>query len=328
MKFRTEIFPSKSALNCTHQDKIMLLGSCFAENMQAYFQNHLFDVCSNPFGIIYNPESIFTCLDEIVQQKVYTEQDLYFYNELYFSLQHHTRFNHWDKMECLNRINLSIQEACTFLQQANCIIITLGTAFVYETSLNFQQEFNTSKKTAANCHKLPNTYFDKKLLSLEACEQALTRMANLFPNKKILFTVSPVRHWRDGAIENTRSKSILIESIHRVCEKQSHVFYFPAYEIMMDDLRDYRFYAEDLLHPNTQAVEYIWSKFSATFFSEETQEMNKRIYSIQAMRNHRPRFENSDAFKKHQEKIKIEMERLRRDFPKMEFNWSKQETQD
>lgn len=319
MKFRTEIFLQKSSLKISHQDKILLAGSCFAENMQAYFRRFLFDVLSNPHGVIYNPVSLHRALQDVANKKIYELKDLHFYNELYFSAAHHTSFSDTDSSVCLEKINTSITQAHQHLQNANVLIITLGSAYVYawnETGANY---FGTPSEIVANCHKLPNTFFQKRLLALEEIVQTLQDTIRIFPDKKIIFTVSPVRHWRDGAVENMRSKSLLIEAIHRVAEQSAAVYYFPAFELMMDDLRDYRFYEEDLLHPNKTAVNYIWDKFAATFFDEETQLLNKKIDAIQAMKSHRPRFEDTQAYQAHKQKIEQEINVLTTQYPYLDF---------
>lgn len=319
MKFRTEIFLQKSSLKISHQDKILLAGSCFAENMQAYFRRFLFDVLSNPHGVIYNPVSLHRALQDVAKKEIYELKDLHFYNELYFSAAHHTSFSDTDSSVCLEKINTSITQAHQHLQNANVLIITLGSAYVYawnETGANY---FGTPSEIVANCHKLPNTFFQKRLLSLEEIVQTLQDTIRIFPDKKIIFTVSPVRHWRDGAVENMRSKSLLIEAIHRVAEQSAAVYYFPAFELMMDDLRDYRFYEEDLLHPNKTAVNYIWDKFAATFFDEETQLLNKKIDAIQAMKSHRPRFEDTQANQAHKQKIEQEINVLTTQYPYLDF---------
>lgn len=319
MKFRTEIFLQKSSLKISHQDKILLAGSCFAENMQAYFRRFLFDVLSNPHGVIYNPVSLHRALQDVAKKEIYELKDLHFYNELYFSAAHHTSFSDTDSSVCLEKINTSITQAHQHLQNANVLIITLGSAYVYawnETGANY---FGTPSEIVANCHKLPNTFFQKRLLSLEEIVQTLQDTIRIFPDKKIIFTVSPVRHWRDGAVENMRSKSLLIEAIHRVAEQSAAVYYFPAFELMMDDLRDYRFYEEDLLHPNKTAVNYIWDKFAATFFDEETQLLNKKIDAIQAMKSHRPRFEDTQAYQAHKQKIEQEINVLTTQYPYLDF---------
>lgn len=319
MKFRTEIFLQKSSLKISHQDKILLAGSCFAENMQAYFRRFLFDVLSNPHGVIYNPVSLHRALQDVAKKEIYELKDLHFYNELYFSAAHHTSFSDTDSSVCLEKINTSITQAHQHLQNANVLIITLGSAYVYawnETGANY---FGTPSEIVANCHKLPNTFFQKRLLSLEEIVQTLQDTIRIFPDKKIIFTVSPVRHWRDGAVENMRSKSLLIEAIHRVAEQSAAVYYFPAFELMMDDLRDYRFYEEDLLHPNKTAVNYIWDKFAAAFFDEETQLLNKKIDAIQAMKSHRPRFEDTQAYQAHKQKIEQEINVLTTQYPYLDF---------
>jgi hypothetical protein len=296
MEFTTKINIPKAAFSITHQDKLLLLGSCFTENIGHYLKQFQFQANINPFGIIYNPISIFGNLDKIIQHKIYLENDLLLHNELYLSLDHHGQFSGTDKTDVLSTINSKITQSNADFKSTKFIIITLGTAFAY-THLE-------QNRIVANCHKIPNNAFEKRLLSIEEIKSSFNSIKKKLNDKTILFTVSPVRHWRDGAIENQRSKSILIESIHQLIAENSNCFYFPAYELMMDELRDYRFYAEDMLHPNTVAVKYIWERFQDTYFSEPTKEMNLEIEKINLLRQHRIKNANTEAQEAFERKIK------------------------
>jgi hypothetical protein len=296
MEFTTKINIPKAAFSITHQDKLLLLGSCFTENIGHYLKQFQFQANINPFGIIYNTISIFGNLDKIIQHKIYLENDLLLHNELYLSLDHHGQFSGTDKTDVLSTINSKITQSNADFKSAKFIIITLGTAFAY-THLE-------QNRIVANCHKIPNNAFEKRLLSIEEIKSSFNSIKKKLNDKTILFTVSPVRHWRDGAIENQRSKSILIESIHQLIAENSNCFYFPAYELMMDELRDYRFYAEDMLHPNTVAVKYIWERFQDTYFSEPTKEMNLEIEKINLLRQHRIKNANTEAQEAFERKIK------------------------
>lgn len=296
MEFTTKINIPKAAFSITHQDKLLLLGSCFTENIGHYLKQLQFQANINPFGIIYNPISIFGNLDKIIQHKIYLENDLLLHNELYLSLDHHGQFSGTDKTDVLSTINSKITQSNADFKSTKFIIITLGTAFAY-THLE-------QNRIVANCHKIPNNAFEKRLLSIEEIKSSFNSIKKKLNDKTILFTVSPVRHWRDGAIENQRSKSILIESIHQLIAENSNCFYFPAYELMMDELRDYRFYAEDMLHPNTVAVKYIWERFQDTYFSEPTKEMNLEIEKINLLRQHRIKNANTEAQEAFERKIK------------------------
>jgi hypothetical protein len=307
MEFTTEVNIPKSSFDITHKDKLLLLGSCFTENIGDYLKNYQFSIHTNPFGIIYHPISIFNSLENIISQKKYTESDLIYHHELFISLEHHGDFSGINKENVLSKINTAIEESHAFFNLSNYIVITLGTSFVYE--------YIAQHKIVANCHKIPNTAFKKRLLSVDEIVDAFHKLSKNITDKTILFTVSPVRHWRDGASENLRSKSILIESIHQIVEQNSNCFYFPAYEIMMDELRDYRFYTEDMLHPNTVAVKYIWKRFSETYFSEKTAQINQRIEKINLLLQHRIKNENTNAKLEFEQKVAQTIADFKHDFP-------------
>lgn len=279
MEFRTKIKIPKSSFSIAHQDKILLMGSCFAENIGEYLRNYGFKVNVNPFGIVYNPISIFSNLNALIEKKIYTQNDLSKRNELYFSFDHHGSFSETSKDKILAAINEQIEIANLHLSDSKFIFITPGTSYVYKHT--------AQNKIVANCHKIPNTEFEKRLLTIEEIIEAFNLIKDKLKDKTVLFTVSPVRHWRDGAMENQRSKSILIESIHRIIAQNKNCFYFPAYEIMMDELRDYRFYEEDMIHPNAVAVKYIWEQFATTYFNDTTAEINKQISKGRLMYAHR-----------------------------------------
>ncbi|HUM52584.1 MAG TPA: GSCFA domain-containing protein, partial [Chitinophagales bacterium] len=192
-------------------------------------------------------------------------------------------------------------------------VITLGTSFVYE--------FVEEQKIVANCHKIPNTKFTKRLLKIEEIVGAFDSIQSSLKDKIIILTVSPVRHWRDGAVENQRSKSILIESIHQIIVQHSNCFYFPAYEIMMDELRDYRFYEKDMLHPNSVAVEYIWQRFSETYFSAFTQTLNQQIAKINLLLQHRIKHENTNEQKQFELLVKNSIEKFKLENPDLKLNF-------
>lgn len=296
MDFTTKVNIAKSPFDITHNDKLLLLGSCFTENIGNYLNRFQFKTAINPFGIIYNPISIFDSLEKVMDNSLYQENNLIQHQELFISLEHHGVFSGIDKMHVLENINESIEVAHIFFNSSKYIIITLGTSFVYHHI--------AQNKIVANCHKIPNKEFEKRLLTIEEIVQRFDSIKNKLKDKKIIFTVSPVRHWRDGATENQRSKSILIESIHQIISKNTNCFYFPAYEIMMDELRDYRFYNEDMLHPNAVAVKYIWQKFSETYFNEQTNLVNKKIEKINLLLQHRIKNASTNAEKDFEKKIK------------------------
>jgi hypothetical protein len=228
-----------------------------------------------------------------INHKQYTEADLFYQNECWNSWEHHSRFSHPDKKVCLEGINGSQNKAHDFLKKSNWLLITLGSAFVYELE---------NKEIVANCHKVPTDKFNKRLLSADEIFADLQKMIEkaiaFNPELKIIFTISPVRHLRDGFVENNRSKATLIQVVHQLVENNSKCFYFPAYELVIDDLRDYRFFAEDMVHPNYAATNYVWEKFIATCIDESSQQLMKEIAVIVAAKNHKPFNPTSEQHKK------------------------------
>jgi hypothetical protein len=296
MDFSTRVSIPDHSFRISHHDKLLMTGSCFTENVGNFLLNHGFKVSVNPFGIIYNPVSLFNGLKRIIDNELYTTEDLLYFNELYVSLDHHGNFSGMEEIAVLDNINSKLNAAGRQLKDAEYITITLGTSFAY-----YHKE---KQKIVANCHKIPGKEFDKKLLSIAEIVSSFNAIKNSLKAKKIIFTVSPVRHWRDGATENLRSKSILVESIHQIIQENETCFYFPAYEIIMDELRDYRFYAEDMLHPNEVAVKYICKRFSDTYFSSETVSVNREIEKINALLQHRVKNQNTIAEAQFREQVK------------------------
>jgi len=252
--------------------------------MEDKFDFFKFDQYTNPFGIIFQPKAIEKALFDCVDQKEYSTEDLIQHGDIWLSLHHHSKFNNRDSKLVINDINKHIDQGHKTLKRASHIIITLGTSWAYR--------WKEDGSLVANCHKIPQAKFKKELLSSEQILQSLTKLINRIedfnPDLKIIFTVSPVRHWKDGAVQNQLSKSTLILAIHQLKKIFDNVEYFPAYEIMMDDLRDYRFYADDMLHPSKVAVDYIWDLFSKTYFEDETIEIIKEVGKIIQAKNHRP----------------------------------------
>ena len=291
--FRTEFIPNIRNFDIKHHHKIMFIGSCFSDNISSKLMERKFDVLSNPYGVLFNPISIFTALKEIITNKSYTETDLGFHNELFYSFQHHSSFSDVQLESALSKINNQIQKAHSFLKESQFLFVTFGTAWVY----------SYQNKIVANCHKIPNQQFEKVLLESNQIKEEWKAIATILqefnPNLKIVFTVSPVRHLKDGFEENNLSKAVLRNAIYQIQKENNALQYFPSYEIMMDDLRDYRFYKSDMLHPNEDAVNYIWQKFSTTFFNENTQTLNQRVYKLFLATQHKVHFENTSAHQKH-----------------------------
>lgn len=270
------------------------MGSCFTENIGNKMDALKFPAVINPFGVLYNPESLQKGLEILIEQKQFTKDDLIFFNEQWFSFYHDTEFSHPDQQKCLNKINSSIKLAASQIRKSKYLIITFGTAWVYK--------YLETDNIVSNCHKIPAVEFERFKLCVENIFVEWTKLINrlnkLNKNLKIIFTVSPVRHWKDGAVQNQLSKSTLFLAIHQLIKIFKNVEYFPSYEIMMDDLRDYRFYADDMLHPSSAAIEYIWEHFSETYFDSETKQINTEINKILQARNHRPLKPETENHKK------------------------------
>ena len=252
LKFRTEIKIPKYPFQILPDSKMLFLGSCFADNIGNFFIDHEVNACVNPFGSLYNPASIALALNFLINPDSYSDEYIYNFNNQWISFSHSTKFSHNDKSMFLNNIQEQLQLSSSFLSQTDFVFITLGTAFVYN--------FIPRNLIVANCHKIPNTQFLKTMLQVDDVVKTLSAILQslklMLPNLKIVFTISPIRHLSDGFHQNQLSKSVLHLSVNQLVDNES-VFYFPAYEIVMDDLRDYRFYADDLCHIAPNAVSYI-----------------------------------------------------------------------
>jgi hypothetical protein len=291
MKFKLTLDakPSKDPIEYGH--KLMLIGSCFTENIGAKFKTHLFKISENPYGILFNPVSVAAALTEIIETRKYTVEDLFQSNELWHSWNHHSRFSAVDQKDALEKINSSVVDAHDFLKSANRLVITLGSAWLYHLT---NQAPLGAGQVVANNHKGPINWFFKSLMQptvlLENLHGLVERLQTFNPKLHITFTISPVRHLREGLIENNRSKAVLIHAVHELVGLCQHVDYFPAYEYVIDDLRDYRFYAEDLVHPNFAASGYVWDKLVETYMESETQSIMKQVAELQLAVSHKPFF--------------------------------------
>ncbi|MEI9945166.1 MAG: GSCFA domain-containing protein [Chitinophagaceae bacterium] len=266
----------------------MLVGSCFTEHIGNTLGELKFSVLQNPNGILFDPRSVCESLISYTENKKYTKDDLFQLNEVWNSWQHHSRYSNTNAKEAVRIINESQQEAHGFLKEAEWTVITLGSSFSYRLTEASKQ---IKKEGVANCHRAPAQWFDKHLLDtsetidmLDNCYQQLTQFN---PKLKIIFTISPVRHLRDGVIDNNRSKARLIEAVHHMVNKFDNVFYFPAYELVIDVLRDYRFYDIDLAHPNYMATEFVLEKFASSCIDDESQQLIQEIKKIIIARKHK-----------------------------------------
>lgn len=275
-------------------DRILTIGSCFTEHMAGRLVAHKFSVLNNPHGILFNPLSVADALDSYVEGRRYAAEDLFQLNELWNSWAHHSRFSHPDQGAALAGINTSQKEVSAFVRDADWVIVTLGTAFQY-----FLRE---GEHPVANNHRAPAQWFEKRLLHtdliIETWTATLEGLRLINPNVQVLLTVSPVRHIRDGAVANNRSKGRLLEAVHTLCERFEWVQYFPAYELVIDVLRDYRFYDLDLVHPNYAATEAVWEEFVKACIAPEARPVMEAVRDVTVAASHRPRFPDTDAHRR------------------------------
>jgi hypothetical protein len=283
MEFHLPIQLSSLSQPIGYGDKILLTGSCFTEHIGNHLRDWKFDTLQNPHGILFDPSSVASAIVSYIQNHQYGEEDLFFFNELWQSWQHHSIFSNIDRAKCLEAINASQSRAHAFLKEAKWLIITLGSSFSYRL---------LDGTPVANCHRAPAKNFEKHLMTIEEINTALDNcLHQLFyfnPSIQVLFTISPVRHVRDGVIENNRSKARLIESVHHLAGKFDRIAYFPAYELVIDVLRDYRFYDVDLVHPNYAATEYVLENFTRYCIGETAQQLLAEVRKIVIARRHKP----------------------------------------
>lgn len=309
----------KSEISISHPEHCLLMGSCFTENIGERLIQAKFNCNVNPFGIIYNPISLANSLNKIINKVVYSEQDLLENNGKFFSFDHHGSFSSFNQEECLDKINNEITCAHQHLLETKIVVVTLGTAWAYETIEN--------NKLVANCHKLPAKNFTKRLLSVDEILHVWIPMVEQLKNINFIFTVSPVRHINDGLHENNISKSVLHLAIHQLISNHNNCHYFGAYEMVIDELRDYRFFKEDMIHPSNQAIDYIWNKFADTYFNKQTQQLNQRIEKLQQAVNHRPFNFDSESHQKFVKEQIHQMELICTEFPFLNFEKEIQQIQ-
>jgi GSCFA family len=312
MKLRTELPPIKAPFSIHHQTPTLGIGSCFVESIGEKMTARRFPCHQNPFGIVYNPLSMAAQLDILTSEKRFEENDLVEINGLYHSWLHHGFYSDDTPSSTLSAINSEIDKARLFLKTTNRLFLTFGSATVYQ--------LKTTGEVVANCHKAPPQYFDRRRLSTTEIVAAFTpvfeKLTTQLLDLQIIMTVSPIRHLRDGLIENNLSKATLLLAADALAQKFPNVSYFPAYELIMDDLRDYRFFERDMMHPTAQAVDYIWDFFSDTYFSTATKNIIQEIEKINAMQAHRLlKGENTEGVKKFQKTLALKIEALEKRFP-------------
>lgn len=312
MNFFASIHIEKLQPPVKYGDSVMLIGSCFTEHIGNALSEHKLDVLQNPNGILFDPSSVCNALVSYIENKAYTAEDLIYLNELWQSWRHHSRFSGIDKEAVLQNINESCAKANGFLKKADWLVITLGSSFSYRLNGNNPDaKFNQLK--VANCHRAPGQWFDKKMLTVEEIiallDNTYHRLRFFNPGLKMLFTISPVRHLRDGVVDNNRSKARLIEAVHHMVHKFPMAHYFPAYELVIDVLRDYRFFDVDLAHPNYAATEFVLEKFISHCIDEPSQQLMKEIKQIAIAKKHKPFQPETNAhktfLKTNYEKVKV-----------------------
>jgi hypothetical protein len=317
--FRTKIDIPKSKFKLSYNTKVVLIGSCFSDNIGSRLKTYKFPVEHNPFGVLYNPVSIKTNLEILINKKLFSESDLYYYNDQWLSFNHYSAFSHTDKKECLRQINERIENASEFLSKSSYLFITFGTALVYE--------FRETGKIVANCHKLPANAFKRYLLDLGDIVKDYSgfykKLKAFNPGIKTVLTVSPIRHWKDGAEMNQVSKSTLLLLIYELRKKFPEIDYYPSYEILMDELRDYRFYADDMLHLSEVAVDYIWNSFVSTYIDEKSKVIISEIEKLNKAINHRPFNINSKAYQEFVNTHLKYIKTLEKKYPLLDFSKEK-----
>lgn len=314
MNFRTTVPLQKSDFKISYDSRILSLGSCFSVNIAQKMKYYNFQIVSNPFGILFHPLAIEKVVEKTLKNDLFDENDFFKHNDLWHSFDLHSELSNPTLETVINVANQKIKEFKNELQNADFIFITPGTSWVY---------VHNSGKVVANCHKVPQINFSKKLLSVEEVEKSIQNTVNQIKSInskiKIIYTISPIRHLKDGFVENQISKAHLITGVHSFISKNTDIQYFPSYEILLDELRDYRFYAQDMLHPSEFAMEYIWECFAETYVSEECFSDMKQIDSIRKGLSHKHFNPESEQSKTFQENLTRKINEIRKKYPFMTF---------
>ena len=290
--FRTLVSIPVSEKRIFYSSRVMLMGSCFSEYMGNHLSEARFKTDNNPFGTVYNPLSVKRGLKRLLNPVEYAPENLFLYESVWYSFDHHSRFSDMNREVCLSRINERLNLSAANLKDADFIFITFGTSYVYQ--------LKSSGEVVSNCHKLPGSKFHRRRITIDEIvseyNSLLQELWVINPNLQVVFTVSPIRHWKDGPHDNQLSKAILLLAIDEICKAHKQTFYFPSYELMMDDLRDYRFYDEDMLHPNKTGTHYIWQRFKECFMGSDTIMLMKEVEKVVQARSHKPFNPGSEAF--------------------------------
>lgn len=306
MNFRTELVNFKPQIQFSHSDRMLFVGSCFAEHMGSRFKAHKFPVTINPGGIIFHPVPLIQELTRILKRTSLTADDLASRAGVFYSWFHHGSFYAADTDELLAQIQRADEQTFERLTTAQYLFLTFGTAWGYR--------LQSKGELVANCHKFPVKDFKKELTDADEIYQRLQQfiedLKRLNPEIKVVLTVSPVRHIRDGLIENNRSKAELLKSVHRLVDEQKSCFYLPSYEWIIDDLRDYRFFGKDLIHPNALAEDYLWEMLTQYYFDAPTQVLNKKIKQVLMGLQHRPIHESTPEHRQFLQQLQQKMNGL------------------
>ncbi|TDH28864.1 GSCFA domain-containing protein [Segetibacter sp. 3557_3] len=316
MKFMLDVNIKEPSNKINYQDGILIVGSCFTEHIGGRLLDYKFRVLQNPSGILFDPLSVCSSLNAYLTNEPLDGSELYYLNELWHSWDHHSSFSGQNKEDVVACINETRAVAHKFITRASWIIITLGSSFHYR--------LKESGKRVANCHRAPAQLFTKEMIGISETTECLqTTIANLKkvnPAINILLTVSPVRHIRDGVVENNRSKARLIESVHDLVENNSNLHYFPAYEIMVDVLRDYRFYDIDLVHPNYAGTEYVFEQFRDHFIDPASVAVMEKIKQVTTGCKHRPFQPNTMAHRAFLSNTMSKLKEISATNPDIDFN--------
>ena len=310
MKLQTEISINPLEQTICYGDGLLFLGSCFADEVGSICRGLGFDALVNPFGVLYNPASISQSVERLDSGNPFCHEEVVQVGEgQYCTFSHNTAFWQSDEQMLLETVNNGLKEAHERFLNAKWVIISLGSSCVFR--------HKGSRLVVSNCHKLPARQFDREFLSVEQSEDCLAKMLQAHPNKQFIFTVSPLRHLKDGLHENQLSKAALLLSVDQVCKQFDNAYYFPAYEILLDELRDYRFYKEDMVHPTEQAVRFIWERFTDFAIDPKEKPAMKAAAELKQMLQHRSLFPESEAFSKFVAQKKRKISELQRDYPRI-----------
>lgn len=311
MQFHLDYKPTSSVQQMSHQQGVLLIGSCFSEHIYSKLNSLKFTTDTNPFGIVFNPKSIAIAINRILTKDYFTTNSIFEKDGLWFCFEAHTSIFGQTQLELVNTLNTTINEWYEKLKKAQWLVITVGSAYAYKHT--------EQQQTVSNCHKLPHSIFEKQLLQsndiVSDYSILIENLKYVNPELQVMLTVSPVKHLRDGVIENSLSKAILIQAVHQLVSQNSNCHYFPAYELVTDDLRDYRFYKADMAHPNEMAIDYVWQKFEEVYFSDDTKLINLKFADVHTAFHHKPVNKGTEAFTKFKSTYYKKCEALKAQYP-------------